>query len=348
MWRNRTSKPCTNATAVGSVRPRLEQLEDRTVLTNITWQGGPTISSDPNHGGSPQTAHVQVTNIVTGTPLVDTTSIMQAIVKDYLPLLGPDYGIGSGTFQGSVSVAAPSSNPTGTDLDKLVKTEIQSGAVPTPGPNQVYMIFLEPGQYVAGTQGRYGHSWVSVNGTGAYYAFVPGTYQQGPIGTSVASSSVGDALADTVTNPTGNGWNEQSLGQDGGVADIYNGAPFFSLDGHQFTPLSGPQGQMIPQPSPPPTTPPGGGGNGEGNNGGGNGGGSVGVAPVSFFQAAITLYIDGVEKVIQSDSAALEQSIQANLPYAIFAGIDLGEFLVLSGELAAYNALHGNNNGGHS
>jgi hypothetical protein len=312
------------------LRPTLEQLEDRIALSvDITYGGGPTIP------------HVQVTNIVMGTPLVDTTSIMQAVVKDYLPLLGPDYGIGSGTIQGSVSVPAPSSNPTYAQLDGLITTEIQSGAVPVPGPNQVYMIFLAPGQYVAGSEGGYGHVSFSVNGVTAYYAFAPGTYQQVYGG---ASATAGSAMTDTVTDPEFNGWNDQNLKYTE-VGDIYGSdfpAPGFLLDGNYFDYLSGPQGQYIPPlppaPPPPPSLPP------------PVGGGTVGqgFSSPTFFQAAITLYIDGVERILQGDSAALEQSIQANLPYAVFVGIDLGDFFVLSGELAAINVLHGNNNGGNS
>jgi hypothetical protein len=333
MIRKRRSSHNRQSAPRNVFKPVLQALEDRVIPSvDITYGGGPTIP------------HVQVTNIVMGTPLIDTTGLMQATVKDYLPLLNGYYGIGSGTFQGSVSVAAPASNPTYSDLQNLITSEIQSGAVPQPGPNQVYMIFLAPGQYVAGTEGGYGHFGFFINGTAVYCAFMPGTYQQVYGGTGLA----GAAMVDTVTDPASNGWSDQSL-QHGEVGDIYFAdsptTPLFTLDGYQFGYLSGPQGQMIPTPPPPPPPPPppGGGGNVSGT--GGTFGGS---STPTFIQAAITLYIDGVERIFQGDSAALEQSIQTNLPYAVFAGFDLGEFFLLTGELAAYNALQGNNNGGHS
>jgi hypothetical protein len=65
--------------------------------------------------------------------------------------------------------------------------------------------------------------------------------------------------------------------------------------------------------------------------------------PIPFFQAVITLFIDGAEEILHGDSAAIENSIATNMPYAVFAGINIGEFAVLAGELAVQNALNGNN-----
>jgi hypothetical protein len=63
--------------------------------------------------------------------------------------------------------------------------------------------------------------------------------------------------------------------------------------------------------------------------------------PVPPLQAIFTLYFDGFEKVLQGDSPALEASINANMPYAVFAGFDFGPLALLVGEMAASGSLHG-------
>lgn len=88
-------------------------------------------------------------------------------------------------------------------------------------------------------------------------------------------------------------------------------------------------------PLPPGSPPPGG--------GGGGGGGSA-SPPVPFFQAVMTLYIDGIEKILH-DSPAIDQSIQDNLPWAVFAGFNIGDFVLFAGEIAALHALQGGGNG---
>lgn len=72
-------------------------------------------------------------------------------------------------------------------------------------------------------------------------------------------------------------------------------------------------------------------------------GASGASTPIPFIQAVITLYIDGIEKVLH-DSPAVEQSIQENLPWAVFLGFDLGSLIVLEGEIAAFKLQHGQGN----
>lgn len=97
----------------------------------------------------------------------------------------------------------------------------------------------------------------------------------------------------------------------------------------------------LPPASPPPPSPP----PAPGGSGGPGGSGSAGApTPVPFIQAVINLYIDGFEKIL-GDSPAVEQSIQENLPWAVIAGIDIGNLVVLLGEVAATHALHGGGNG---
>lgn len=227
---NASARRLRPARRIPAVRPTLEVLEDRTVPTDITYHGGPTI---PN---------VQVNDIVMGAQSLDTTALMQALVRDYLPLLGPNYGIGTGSLRSSMNVAALPGNPTDAQIQNLLMQEIKSGAVPSPGPNQLYMVFLAPGQSVADISGKSYHGYFFTPGIGAiYYAVIYGN-QQTSVGTS-------HELAEAVTDPDSfSGYIDWSLegGAAGEVADIYQSVnATFPLDGYLVAVLSGPQGQAI-------------------------------------------------------------------------------------------------------
>lgn len=310
MYRHRVGNTSSKGHMSRRARPALEALEDRITPTNITYGGGPIIP------------HVQVTDIVMGSQPMDTTAFMQAMVRDYLPWLGPDYGIGAGTLQSVISVPPLAGNPTDAQLQNYLQQEINAGAVPPPSLNQVYMFFLAPGQVVSGASGEasYHAGVVTVNNFQTEYLIYGVIYGSSAQQMQVSASH---ELAESVTDPLGTGYQDLSLNGDGEVADIYAlTVPPVSLDGYSVAVLSGPQGQLIEGPQGPASPLP---------------------PPVSFLSAAISLYIDGIEAVLHGNSPAIQQNIQANLPYAVFAGINIGEYLVLAGEVAAYNALYGNN-----
>lgn len=242
------SMPLPTASAARYVRPTLEVLEDRTVPTSITYHGGPLIP------------HVEVNNIVMGPQPVDTTALMQALVRDYLPLLGPNYGIGAGSLRSSVGAAPLGGNPSDAQIQNLILQEINSGAVPPPDGNQLYFAFLAPGQSVSDFSGAdqlgYHSAFFVVHDATGYH-----TFSAVPIGTPIlpvyygVSFGLGNTvpiiasheLAEAVTDPDGlTGYFDSSLGGGSGeVADIYAGSGSFSLDGFQAAILSGPQGQKI-------------------------------------------------------------------------------------------------------
>lgn len=220
------------------VRPTLEVLEDRTVPTDIAYHGGPTIP------------HVQVNNIVMGSQPVDPNALMQALVRDYLPMLGPNYGIGAGILRSSINLPPFAGNPSDAQIRMFLVQEINSGALPPPDGNQLYVIFLAPGQMdsedVGSDAGGY-HSWQPdfINGsfTPIYYAVIYG------LGSQPISVLASHELAESVTDPddaTGYIDLSQNGGATGEVADIYESQMLtFPLDGFSVAVLSGPQGQKI-------------------------------------------------------------------------------------------------------
>jgi hypothetical protein len=239
------------APTVRRMRPTLEVLEDRTAPSvDITYGGGPTIP------------HVAVNEIVMGPQPVNTIALMQTLVQNYLPLLGPYYGIGAGTLRSAVNAAPLPGNPTDAQIQNFLMQEISSGAVPPPDGSQLYFIFLAPGQQVSG----------SPPGATGYHSALPVIMQPGAplwaipydviFGGSSAhiQISASHELAESVTDPDGvTGYRDRSpTAINGGeVADIYESNPPSTLGGYQVAILSGPQGQKIGSaPSSTPAVPP--------------------------------------------------------------------------------------------
>lgn len=119
-----------------------------------------------------------------------------------------------------------------------------------------------------------------------------------------------------------------------GVTAINSNGQIIAIGKNQHAYLLTP----LPPASPPPPAPP------PAPGGPGGPGGAAASTPIPFIQAVINLYIDGFEKIL-GDSPAVEQSIQENLPWAVIAGFDIGNFVVLLGEAAATHALHGGGSG---
>lgn len=247
MWCNWIPKARPETLAQRPTRPMLEVLEDRTAPSvNILYSYGPTIP------------HVQVNNIVMGPQPINTTALVQDLARDYLPLLGPYYGIGAGTLRSSISVAPLPGNPSNSQIQNFILQEINSGAIPPPDGNQVYFTFLAPGQSVSGLAGTdatgyhsnfyvyqdpSGYHMASIVPLGTnlipvYYAVTLGT-------TNSISITASHELAESATDPTGMGFRDPINPFGGEVADIYEYLGPFLLDGFPVTILSGPQGQKI-------------------------------------------------------------------------------------------------------
>ncbi len=247
MWCHWFSKFRARTSAQRHTRPTLEVLEDRTAPTvNIFSSGGPTIP------------HVQVNDIVMGAQPINTTVLMQDLVRDYLPMLGPYYGIGAGTLRSSMSVAPFIGTPTNAGIQNFLVQQMNKGAIPAPGGNQVYFLFLPPGQTVTdvagtATTGYHSNFYVYHDASGYHIAnVVPAGTQLIPVYYAVSlgstpsiSMTASHELAETVTDPNGTGFRDPLNPFGGEVADIYESLPPFFVDGFAVSVLSGPQGQQI-------------------------------------------------------------------------------------------------------
>jgi hypothetical protein len=330
MWCHWFSKFRAKTPAQRHIRPTLEVLEDRTAPTvDIVYSGGPTIQ------------HVQVNNIVMGAQPMNTTVLMQDLVRDYLPLLGPYYGVGAGTLRSSMSVAPFIGTPSNAGIQNYLVQEMNSGAIPAPGGNQVFFIFLPPGQTisdVAGTDttGYHSNFYVYHDASGYHEASVVpyGTtlipvYYAVSLGTSPSISvTASHELAESVTDPNGTGFRDPSNPYGGEVADIYEFlAPFF-LDGFPVSVLSGPQGQQI---------------RGGGSGGGGGGGASAAPAtPQDFFaliideaEALAYQYLSAIEPQLAVDALGAEAAVYSNP----FYGTSQGQMGIMLGEMLFYSAM---------
>jgi hypothetical protein len=338
MWCHWFSESRAKTPAQRHIRPTLEVLEDRTAPSvDIVYSGGPTIQ------------HAQVNNIVMGAQPMNTTVLMQDLVRDYLPLLGPYYGVGAGTLRSSMSVAPFIGMPSNAGIQNYLVQEMNKGAIPAPGGNQVYFIFLPPGQTVsdvAGTEttGYHSNFYVYHDASGYHAASVVpyGTqlipvYYAVSLGTSPSLSvTASHELAESVTDPNGTGFRDPTNPYGGEVADIYEFLAPFALDGFPVSQLSGPQGQIIG---------PGGGGGGSGGGGGGGGGvGRVGGggSPQDFFalvvdevEALAYQYLSAINPQLAVEAQAAEAAIYSNP----FYGTPQGQMGIMLGEMVFYRAL---------
>jgi hypothetical protein len=155
-------------------RPCLELLEPRTLLTTLTYLGGPLI---PNVAVSTIYYGSQWASTYTGNPYPIsaypaqmnaffnkiTDSSWMDILNQYSAtgnLTTPpiQYTIGHGSFaqEDSTYPSLPTVNTLGTvtdtDIQSMILQEISAGDVPAPGPaldqNQLYFVFTPPGETV--------------------------------------------------------------------------------------------------------------------------------------------------------------------------------------------------------
>ena len=141
---------------------RLEELESRLTPTVLTNHGGPIIAA-PN---------LYDVFLQSSQPAMD--QLARILVGPYAQMFAP-YGIHAGSFSGSATFGFSSNVVHDADIHNLLSKNILSGHLPSPGPNQLYMVYLAPGQtfgdsWLEGNSGY--HSAFSLNGRTVYYAVV--------------------------------------------------------------------------------------------------------------------------------------------------------------------------------
>lgn len=214
------------AAARPSFRPSLEALEDRCVPT-VDYFGGPVIP------------HVEVNTLFLGQQWVPSSpnndsvigygmnAYLQSIVNSpYMDMLS-QYGVGRGSFgssgtewltndpymQASMDDYDPLSNGM-TELQNMLVNAIGQGGLAPPNANQLYIVFLPPGEQVLGPMGQwntqaflgYHDSFNSPYGRINYAVLpFPGGPNPGVNGTPTAFDSlttiVSHELSEAVTDP---------------------------------------------------------------------------------------------------------------------------------------------------
>ena len=205
-------------------RPILEQLEDRKLLTQLSYTSGPLLTN------------VQIESVFLGTgwqsqpAATDLTTRLNGFLGNLVtgPYMGlmSEYGIGTGNFIGSPSL--PTSGPSGGVWnDSAIQTSLRNlldqRSIPSPGNNTLYSVFTPPGVVVT-LQGPNGpeyspqdflgyhqqFSYGGILGIGAssvYYAVITntGTPQVTSANESLAFTSdtwtASHEIAEAVTDP---------------------------------------------------------------------------------------------------------------------------------------------------
>jgi hypothetical protein len=229
------------------IRPSLEALEDRW-LPSVDFFGGPVIP------------HVEVNTLFLGqewspsapnnlaTIKDGLNSFLQSIVNSpYMDMLA-QYGVGRGSFgstYGEYLTRDPNMtaamddyhpiSPNGpTELQYLILNAIQQGSLPTPDANQLYIVFLPPGEQELAPWG----AWNTDAGNGflGYHSAFESQYGRinyavlpcpgGPNGgvsgvptlfdslTTVVSHELSEAVTDPIPNK---GWTDPSNGEIGDI-----------------------------------------------------------------------------------------------------------------------------------
>jgi hypothetical protein len=248
----RTSRPTVRKTATASrIPPSLEALEDR-CLPTVSYFGGPLIP------------HVEVNTLFLGQQWLPSTpnnlsqlrnglnSYLQALVNSpYMDMLG-QFGVGRGSFN-STGVEYLNNDPNmqsgmddyhafvldgQTELQWSIVNAIQRGWVASPNANQLYIVFLPPGEQELGPGGvwnnnphggfyGYHNTFQSQYGR-INYAVLPFPGGPNPIVPSVPTpfdsltSVISHELSEAVTDPIpGQGWYDRQY--NGEIGDIVNG-----------------------------------------------------------------------------------------------------------------------------
>jgi hypothetical protein len=135
--------------------------------------------------------------------------------------------IGQGSFIGTLTVTspAPASTVQDNDVQSLIQQQIDSGAVPTPGPNTLYMVYTETGVTVdqggsASCQDFCGYH--DTFGANIFYGVLPYPDCSGCTGGqdtfTALTVTTSHELCEAITDPIpGQGWYDDANGEIGDI-----------------------------------------------------------------------------------------------------------------------------------
>lgn len=227
-------------------RFRAERLEDRCLLTGVTYQGGPLINN------------VSVETVFLGQAWATDSSLQQEAAQldqffayvtnsSYMDLLAqygtPQAGaIDRGSYAGEFDIAQDAwrrSTVSDTTIQNTLNSEITSGAISVPDTNRLLVIFTPPDVVVSQGGSRsngypvgfagYHNSFVASTGQLVRYAVIPdpiGNDQVAGLTTfQQQTAAASHELAESVTDPDGTSWwdtsNDATSGNEiGDFADL--------------------------------------------------------------------------------------------------------------------------------
>jgi hypothetical protein len=213
--------------------PAVTSLESRTLLSTVTYHGGPIIP------------HVQVEALDFGwaANAVEaqqerylSTAIGDLVSSGYMDVLN-QYGAGRGTFDGTTSVGPtlPLEVLYDSSVQSILTTALSQNLLATPSPSQLYMIFVPARVTLPSnggtTYGYHGHFWYG--SSDIRYAVVT-TFS----GMNAATATATHELAEAVTDPDGNAWWDNVYGDEIGETGSNGYAlPTTGFDGYGVSQL---------------------------------------------------------------------------------------------------------------
>lgn len=210
------------------MRPYLEQLEDRTCPTTITYHGGQVL----------QTPHVA--NLFIGQYRADLDRLADVMTTDYTPYIGI-YGVSRGYHDGTAIISSQGAL-SNAQVQQLLAYEIDTGALPAPdGINQMYMVYLDTKVTDPNAQNA-----------GAFHYYFNHNFINIPYGVAYSPDSgftgASHEMLETFTDPFLNGWyGNNSTSEE--IADVGKGQ-LFKVDGINVVQPVDTNGNYITSPTP--------------------------------------------------------------------------------------------------
>jgi len=186
--------------------PLLTNVEVFTVFWGSGWQNSPLIQQINDFF-----------SYIVASPLIDQLGEYSVSEKT----------IGHGKFVGTLTVTspAPASTVQDSDIQDLIQQQINSGALPAPGPNTLYMVYTETGVTVdqggsASCQDFCGYH--DSFGSQIYYGVLPYPDCSGCTGGQDAFTALtvttSHELCEAITDPIpGDGWYDDTNGEIGDI-----------------------------------------------------------------------------------------------------------------------------------